>query len=293
MRNIGRGMCILLLIMSILFTWSFAFAYPTLPEAWKIKFENWEVVNEPELGNNLADGVEDNWGIAKITSIIDRSTTTSTWADLATERYEISAIFYNLDFDDAFMEGSNLTVNASNKLLTGKLDLWIDDKLDAGYTVFDPSLGPGGRLLTSTYTGVTDGVMLASFDFVSGILVDADADSVDTIVQTITNGQGVSFFTGDGSGFMEVIDGTGYWADIILREVMPTNNTTNPMADAFFEFDTRVHPDSGMDDWGWDTNSEDPAFGHAIPEPATMLLLGSGLIGLAGFGRKKRFFKKD
>lgn len=39
--------------------------------------------------------------------------------------------------------------------------------------------------------------------------------------------------------------------------------------------------------YGWDFRSEDPGYVFPTPEPATMLLFGSGLVGITGFARRR------
>jgi hypothetical protein len=91
---------------------------------------------------------------------------------------------------------------------------------------------------------------------------------------------------------LDYIDGTHIWANEITNYVLGNNQ---PLEWAYLERAL------GSSDWnstrvGDEFSSITLGFGLTepivpVPEPATILLLGSGLIGLAGYGRRK-FFRK-
>ena len=102
----------------------------------------------------------------------------------------------------------------------------------------------------------------------------------------LTNGR-----TGSAEAYLDIMGGTG--AGLFQTGVFPLAFPGAP-----FRGDLKVINDTtalgsfgpgGVWVWNnqWIASSQDPITGVGVPEPATMILLGSGLIGLAGFGRRR------
>jgi len=258
------------LALGVLASSAFAFSFVSdYAGPIKFKFSNYSVgslyFESSEGGYGYADGEEDAWGIFKVSSIAtDDLNETTLWFD-GKDGEQLTGMYYGIDDDYWLLDDSGLTIES----VGGQIDLYLDST-----TAFDANLGPSTRSGVASYPKVTDGILFLSTDFGTGIKFndgDADNDYITYHNQLTSN---TSPFTGGGSFYLDVTGGA--YADMFEsnRWVLTDDNGNTVYRDFFGQFDTTT---SGAGPWL--VKSEDPIQGAYTPEPASMILMGIGLVG--------------
>jgi hypothetical protein len=249
------------------------------------------------------DGKEDGFNVSVI-QFIKNETSGVTYYDASLASYELTAFIWG--YDDVMLKGGNILTGDPTAIYSQnlKFEIWKEDK--AGGTAYDPTLGTAGRSLDGIvdagnpagtldpthYDTVTDGSLYLSG---TGHNVLGFDDNLSLFDYSFYNNYNFATNSGTGGGLLDFTGGsqlafydTDQYSD--NRHLYTGDPNDEGFADAQFSFSSFANYPSpeGPGTADWLIFDDSSVVTQPIPEPASMLLLGTGLVGLAGISRKRR-----
>jgi hypothetical protein len=257
--------------------------YPDKPKGTIVTTADLLDATAGQVGPKGGVGNEDSWGIALITDIFaaDRKVgdpNLPVWTN-GQGGLQLTAMFYgerDSYFEQTGTHGQHIEGTGLH------LDIWQDGAGNGPNSLFNATLGSGGRTGLDTYTNVTDGTRVLQMVSEAGHLnLPGDfggpgsefAEDFNTVA-----------FNGSGSAFLSIVGGN--WGGAFNSNTFVPPNAGFNNADNRVSFTTLPNANPVVADWL--VQSEDPLVAVlAIPTP-TSGLTAMALVGMLGLGRRRR-----